>query len=359
MIDWRRLQRRIRTARFGSPALSALAAIYGAALWLRWGLMRLGLLRRRKLPIRTVCFGNLTTGGTGKTSAVLLAAEQLSESSKRPAILSRGYGRPKSGRQVVVLAGEGAGRADWRTTGDEPWMLSESLKEHGVPVLVSPDRYRSGMLAASKYRANVALLDDGFQHWALERDADVVLVNAADPFGGGLLPLGLAREPNHALRRASLIVLTHVDRVAPGILSALREELESLAPDVPIAEALHKPRHLWDPRTAEKLPLSRLKGRDIVSVCGLGDPESFESSLRKLGATLAQAWRFPDHHRYTELEVRSLQNLRGDRPLVTTFKDLPRLPPGWERTLPGEVWVLCVGLRITKGQEEWRKAVFG
>jgi tetraacyldisaccharide 4'-kinase len=358
MIDWRKVQQNLSATAVGRGALWLLSAAYGTGVWTRTTLFKLGVLPRRKLPIRTVCFGNLTAGGTGKTSAVLLAAEQLAEAKLRPAILSRGYGRPNRRRRVVVLAGDGQG-PDWRSAGDEPWMLRESLRDKGVPVLVSPDRYLAGTLAAAHHRADVALLDDGFQHLQLERDSDVVLVNAADPFGGGLLPLGLAREPLSALKRASLIVLTHTDRVQPRRLEEIRKELLKLAPGIPHAEAVHKPRHIWDPKQAEKLPLARLKGKEVVTVCGLGDPDSFEGALRKLGAEVKQSWRYPDHHRYTAREIRSLQNLRGGRAIVTTFKDLPRLPKGWKTVLDGELWVLCVGMKILKGAEEWNKAVLG
>lgn len=353
MADLLRLQKRLRTHAAGRFALGALSLGFAAAVLLRAALYRLGVLRRRRLPIRTVCFGNLTTGGTGKTSAVLLAAEQLAEKGAKPAVLSRGYRRPN--RKPASLAlGPGA---DWKDAGDEPWMIHESLKDLGVKVIVGADRYASGVMAASEFGADVALLDDGFQHLSLERDADVVLVNAADPFGGGLLPFGLAREPLGALRRATLIVLTHADRVSKERLEEIREELRRVAPRVPTAAAVHKARHVWDPRKLERLPLARLKGREVVALSALGDPGSFERLLASLGARIAQSWRYPDHHVYTPVEARSLENARGNRAVVTTFKDLPRLPADWDKTLTGDVWALAVGLKIVQGQDAWKKAV--
>lgn len=355
--DWYGLHRRIRPYRMGRWLLALLALPYGLMVWTRYGLYAIGILRQRKLPVRTVCFGNLTVGGTGKTSAVILAAEELADRKRRPAILTRGYRRPQNPFKVITLAD---GRdTDWRKAGDEAWMIRQALKHRQVPVLVCPDRYRSGMMAAKKFGATVALMDDGFQHLALKRDADVVLLDASDPFGGGLLPYGLSREPRRALRRASLALLTHVNRVSRSRLQEIRKEIEGIAPTLPVAEAIHRAHQVLDPRSGHRFPLKRLRGRQVVALSGIGDPEGFEKMLSELGAILKQAWRYPDHHPYTKREIRTLEALRGGCPLVTTFKDLPRLPPQWPSILTSEVWVLVVGLRIVRGQKDWKKVVLG
>ena len=202
MTDWYKWHKKIHSSLVGRVLLGGLSGVYGAGVYLQGLSYRLGLSRKRRLPIPTICFGNLTAGGTGKTSAVLLAAEELAKGKFQPAILSRGYRRPRNEKEVVVLT-EGR-EGSWETAGDEPWMLRQALRDLNVPVFVSPDRYKAGLLAAAHYHAKVALLDDGFQHHRLERDRDIVLLDAADPFAGGLLPLGLSREPRSALKRASL-----------------------------------------------------------------------------------------------------------------------------------------------------------
>jgi tetraacyldisaccharide 4'-kinase len=223
-----------------------------------------------------------------------------------------------------------------------------------VPVLVCRDRAKAGELAVTMYGSSVVILDDGFQHLKLHRDLDVVLVNARDPFGGGsLLPLGNLREPVSALRRAHIVIITHADRVTAHELAKLRADIDAAHPGVPVLESAHKADHVLDVRTEKKHPLSYLKGKAVVALSGLGDPLSFEGQLESLGATVAQSWRYPDHHAYAESELRSIADLRGDLPVVTTYKDLSRLPERWRETLAGDVLVLGIKLELLKGRNVW------
>lgn len=323
---------------------------------LRRGLYAAGALPRKRVGARVVCVGNLTVGGTGKTPAVLLAAETLRKHGHEVAVLSRGYGRRAPRQEVSVLLD---GRhMDWRECGDEPWMIQQSLRGQGIPILVCPDRVKAGELAVEVYGSRVLILDDGFQHLRLHRDLDIVLISARNPFGGRrLLPLGDLREPLSALRRAGIVVITHADRVTSGELTRLREEIERLHPGVQVVESAHKADHLLDVKTEEKLPLTRLKGQAVVSLSGIGDPLSFEAQLEALGVTIAQRWRYPDHHPYTSRELKSVEDLRGGLPLVTTHKDFVRLPGDWRERLAGEVFVVGIKLELLKGRNAWIDAL--
>lgn len=351
-MSWNKKRDKLRKGLGGKLLLGAASLAYGAAVLGRRGLYAAGVLRKKKLRAKVVCIGNLTTGGTGKTPAVLLAANTLRQRGHNVAVLSRGYGRTASGKDVTVLLD---GRdADWRTCGDEPWMIHQSLVGQNVPVLVCKDRVKSGEIAVEMYDSRVIILDDGFQHLRLHRDLDIVLINARNPFGGGrLLPLGDLREPVSALRRAHMVVITHADRVTASELAELRAEIERLHPKVDVLESSHKADHLLDVRTEKKLTLNHLKDKAVTALSGLGDPLSFETSLEDLGARLAQKWRYPDHHVYTPRDLRALQELRGDLPLVTTLKDFTRLPPDWRELLTGDVWVLGIKLDILKGKNTW------
>lgn len=346
------LRSRLQATGYGKAALRILSWGYGAGVFLHRSLYQLKILRSRRLPAKTVCIGNLTVGGTGKTSAVLLAARTLRRSEVNVAVLSRGYRRPEPTRDVQVLGGSRS--AHWMKAGDEPWMMYEMLRDLKVPVLISPNRYRAGMEALEQFNARVLLLDDGYQHLKLKRDLDIVLVSAANPFGGGhLLPLGDLREPLRGLRRAGMILITHTDRVEPDRLAELKDRLRSIHPKAPILEAAHRPDFLMDLRTEQRLPLKHLKGTPVGSFCAIGDPASFQSHLKALGAEPNQAWRFPDHHVYTIEELRSIENIRVGMPLVTTLKDVPRLPLLWPEILSGEVLALSIRLEITRGRELW------
>jgi tetraacyldisaccharide 4'-kinase len=355
-VNWSKRRDRMRRSLSGRAVLRAASFAYGAGLLARRALYAVKAFKRRRLPARVICIGNLTAGGTGKTPAVLLAAETLRRHGHDVAILSRGYGRTAPNKEVSVLLD---GRhTDWRECGDEPWMIHQSLVGFGVPVLVCPDRAKAGALAIEVYGSRVLLLDDGFQHLRLQRDLDIVLISARDPFGGRrLLPAGDLREPMSALRRAQLIVITHADRVTEAELASLREELQALHPGAPVVESAHRPDHLLDVRADHKLPLAHLKGRSVVALSGIGDPLSFESGLESLGVAVNQRWRYPDHHAFTERELRSAEDLRGGLPVVTTLKDFARFPDHWEKLLTGETYVLGVKLDIIKGRNVWMETL--
>lgn len=351
-MTWSKRREKLRRSVGGRALLGAAALAYGAGVLARRGMYAAGVLKRKRIKAKVVCIGNLTVGGTGKTPAVLLAAETLRKRGHEVAILSRGYGRQAPKREVSVLID---GRhVDWRECGDEPWMIHQSLNGQGIPILVCPDRTKAGELAVEVYGSRVVILDDGFQHLRLHRDLDIVLVNARDPFGGRrLLPLGDLREPLSALRRAGMVVITHADRVTGVELTRLREDIEKIHPGVPVIESEHKADHLLDVKTEVKLPLSRLKDTAVVALSGIGDPLAFETQLEALGVKVAQAWRYPDHHPYTSRELKSIEDLRGGLPLVTTHKDFVRLPEDWRERLTGEVFVLGIKLELLKGRNVW------
>ena len=355
-MNWTELRDRLKSRGAGRLLLGVLALAYGIAVLVRRFLYAAGLLRSRSLAAKVVCIGNLTTGGTGKTPAAILAAETLRERGQSVAILSRGYGRRRQGSKVTVLLDDAP--PPWTECGDEPWMMQHALRGRGVPILVSPDRAKAGEEAVTFYHSRVLILDDGFQHFKLRRDLDIVLVNATDPFGGGrLLPLGDLREPLSALKRAGLVMLTHADRAGAEALSAIKRNIRAFNPEAPIIEAAHRPEFLLDLRTEEKLALGRLKGREVVALSALADPASFESQLTALGATLAQRWRYPDHHPYTLAEIRAVDRLRRGLPVLTTFKDFTRLPEGWRDALSGEVLCLGIKIEILDGRGAWIEAL--
>ena len=351
-MTWSKRREKMKSSAGGRALLGAASLAYGAGVLSRRALYAAGVFKRKRIKAKVVCIGNLTVGGTGKTPAVLLAAETLRKRGYEVAILSRGYGRQAPKQEVSVLLD---GRhVDWRECGDEPWMIHQSLRGQGIPVLVCPDRAKAGELAVEMYGSRVLILDDGFQHLRLHRDLDIVLVNARDPFGGRrLLPLGDLREPLSALRRAGMVVITHADRVTFVELTRLRQDIEQLHPGVLVVESAHKADHLLDVKTEEKLPLTRLKDKAVVALSGIGDPLSFETQLEALGVTVAQSWRYPDHHPYVSRELKAIENLRGGLPLVTTHKDFVRLPEDWRERLSGEVFVVAVKLELLKGRNAW------
>ena len=346
----------------------------------------------RYAPIATLCVGNLTAGGTGKTPAVKFIARELAACKRRPAVLMRGY------------KGQGL---------DEAREVQTALSALQVPVILGADRWLSAVTARSQ-GCDVVILDDGLQHWRLARDLDIVLVDATDPFGGErLLPEGRLREYPEALSRAGAIIITRSNAVSGRILSELRNRIAHLAPGVPQALASHKPVRLVGCRTSETAEQSylaatsdkitnpahceieKLCGMPIIAACGLGNPEAFRRTLLDLGAELLEFLTFPDHHKYTARDLEKLQSrakFNHATGIIVTGKDMgklaelshaiessignvemenspttgsfPSLHPfsntGLNKNGDVRVWALEIEFEIVEGRDElWKKIMLG
>ncbi|HEY6002593.1 MAG TPA: tetraacyldisaccharide 4'-kinase, partial [Anaeromyxobacter sp.] len=202
-------------ARLLAPPLRAAEALFRAGVAVRGALYERGLLKVERAGVPVVSIGNVAVGGAGKTPAAMAVASRLVARGRKVALLSRGYGATRGDSRVVS---DGARvRIEAAEAGDEPALVA--LRLPGVLVLCGPRRAEIARTAVHGLGADALLLDDGFQHRSLARDLDVVVLDAADPFGNGrLLPAGPNREPRSALRRAGLLWLSRVDQAEPAAL---------------------------------------------------------------------------------------------------------------------------------------------
>ena len=274
-----------------------------------------------RLAYPVVSVGNLTMGGTGKTPFVAHLARRLRFEGKRPAILTRGYGRRSRG---VVVVSEGNGPLICAEEGgDEPVALA--LRLPGV-VIVAARRRVEAARAAERCGADLFLLDDGYQHLALQRDADLLLLDARDPFGAGRFPpRGRLREPLSALARADAFVFTRIEREAPP--ADVFTTLERWNPSAPVFTARLKAAGLYD-ETGTPIEAASLEGRRFVAVCGVAQPASFSATLAELELAPEQTLAFRDHHRYTARDVALIQRsaeATGGSWILTTEKDAVKL----------------------------------
>ncbi len=285
---------------------------YGIGLRFVLLLYRMGLLRKYKCGRPVISVGNITMGGVGKTPLVVWVVQALKEKGLRSAVVTRGY------------MGEGH-RAKNRES-DEARMLERLLRD--VPVLVGPDRVRNIKDFLTQSDADVFVLDDGFQHWRLARDLDIVALDATNPWGNGaLIPRGTLREPRTALSRADVIVLTKTDLGGDNV-ERIKARLRRMRVEKIVVEAVHSPVALTGLRFGESQPLSLVQGRDVCLFCSLGDPRSFERTLKNLGARVKRVFEFPDHHSYTADDIRTINaycSSEGVKALVTTEKDSVKL----------------------------------
>jgi len=270
--------------------LNPLAYIYGGAVAARNTLYDRHLLPTRGLGGPVVSVGNLSVGGSGKTPFVVLLGELLQARGVKFDVLSRGYGRQTRG----VLQVDPAGLSP--QYGDEPLLIARRLE---VPVVLGEDRYQAGLLAEKNFGPQLHLLDDGFQHRALTRAFDIVLVTADDA-RDSLLPAGRLREPLTSLQRADAVVLT---------AGATPENF-------PLDGKL-----VW--RVRRGILPKNVPSRP-VAFCGIARPQTFILQLRKAGVEPVAEAVYRDHHAYTETDIRELLALKSNSEadgFVTTEKD--------------------------------------
>jgi tetraacyldisaccharide 4'-kinase len=312
---------------------------YGAAARLRARLYGAGILRQRRLPGVVISVGNLTVGGTGKTPMALWLAQRLVAEKKPCAILTRGYRGQNAG---AGAAGES----------DEVRLLRARLGE-SVPIGVGADRFARGRELAGR-GVRWFVLDDGFQHLQLARDVDIVLIDATNPFGGGLLPAGRRREPRSALRRANIVVIMRSGH-APAIEGAVRRD--SGAPIFYARPELDSIRKLNAGGASAEAP--DVSTRRLFAFCGIGNPAAFLTDLRGWGVQVAGQKFFRDHHRYQQAEVDALAaeaRAAGADGLICTEKDAFNL--AGVRMEAMDTFYCAISSHVDRAEEIW-SAIMG
>jgi len=342
-----------------------LSQFYYLAIKFRWLIYRLGIIPKTKIPCTVISVGNITWGGTGKTPAVIMIAKLLREMGKRVTVLSRGYGRRNKKSKISIVSDGKRIILSSREAGDEPYLLAKNLPD--VPIIVGKNRINSGKYAVEKFATEVVVLDDGFQYWSLNRGIDIVTIDCSNPYGNGyLIPRGPLREPVSHLSRADIFLLTRANLVSRDDLHRIIGDLGRLNPHSTILESVHRPKYLQGSFSGEKKSLDFVKDKRIVAFSSIGNPYSFEKTLKELGAKIVKIFQFPDHYDYQrkdlwEIEAACRTDLeKGEVIAVTTEKDGVRLEriisPEADRAF-WEIWILKVELEIIRGKEEWQRKI--
>lgn len=267
--------------------LAPVALAYRMLVGLRRLLYRRGVFRSPRLPLPVVVIGNIAVGGTGKTPLVLWLAERLAAAGHKPGVVCKSYAAQADSPGRVTTSDAPAVR------GDEAVLLASRLS---CPVWSGPDRVQTARaLHAAHPEVNVLLCDDGLQHYALARDVEIVVIDAQRGFGNGLmLPAGPLREARSRLRSVDAIVLNGNDKVdTPASVPTFRMRLHGEC-----WRSVNDARQTAD--------ATRFIGRRVVAIAGIGHPARFFEHLRKQGIDVAPH-AFPDHHRYIEAEIASLE----------------------------------------------------
>lgn len=328
--------------------LLLLSFIYGLAVR---ALILFYRLRPRRLNCRLISVGNITMGGTGKTSLVEYIGRYLHSQGRKTAILSRGYKR-RITKDEGRTTNDELRTTNYEDMGDEPYMLSQKLA--GIPVIVGKNRINSAKKAIREYGADTLILDDGLQQWRIKKDMEIVTIDATNPFGNAhLIPRGILRQPLSSLKRVDIFVLTKVNLARDAALT--KEILRKINPRSLIFEAEHVPEafcsiHNWQ----EAFTLESLRNKTAVLFCGIGDPGSFKKLILSVGIKVILFLSFPDHHGYSQAEFENILRQakeEGADAVITTEKDASRLSqlPVAGPQLP--VLALRIRLKIIKDEK--------
>lgn len=311
--------------------LFPLAMFYWGLVYWRSLFYKYGFFVSRRLPCSVISIGNITVGGTGKTPTVIFLAEYLKGKGKRVAVLSRGYGRATKGT-LMVSDGNGP-NVSWEESGDEPFLMAKKLNQ--IPVVVDDDRFRGGMFIMQKFNPDIILLDDAFQHRAIERDLDLVLVNSGDKsFDHKLLPYGLLREPWMNINRGDAVVLTktNLKNPKPFLIRKIKES------GLPI---LHSTTHASLSTLSPENPGS-IRKKTVFIVSAIGDSSGFNQTVKNLGCDIVGEKVFPDHFKYSQSDWKNMESLSAQVDyIITTEKDWVKIEH-FSFTKP----VIVVGIKI-------------
>lgn len=299
-------------------ALTPLSGLFRGLVSARRTLYRNGVLRRQRLPVPVVVVGNLTVGGTGKTPLVAAIGEALVRAGHRPGVVMRGYGRRSRGIALVEAG------ADPDQYGDEAVLLARS-----VPVAVAAHRPAAGRMLIERAGCDVIISDDGLQHYRLDRDVEIVVVDGRRQFGNGLcLPAGPLREPLSRLSSVDAVVVNGAEALPSAHWTM------HLSPGPVI--------NLRDP--ARTRPLASFRGQEVHGAAGIGDPERFFATLRSAGIRV-RGHAFPDHHRFRPRDL----EFADDLPVLMTEKDGVKCKC-WASE---RCWVVPVRAHLQPAFEEW------
>jgi tetraacyldisaccharide 4'-kinase len=341
--------------------LRCLSYLYGFGARVNLWMYEAGLLTRRKLDCCVISIGNITVGGTGKTPTAQRVAKMIKNLGYRVVILNRGYrshwdkplGVVSDGKKIFMTSYE---------AGDEAYLMAKMMP--GIPVVIGKNRDVTGSYAVEKLNAEVIIMDDGYQHWQLKRDLDIVLVDTLNLFGNGnLLPRGILREPLSHLNRADLFLFTKSDQSSQLTRTSLTENIRQYNTKAPIVESIHHAKEFveiadWYKGIQQNaLPLEELKGKRVMVFSAIGNPSSFEQNVSGCGLDIVEAIRYPDHHDYGMLEMQYIgeraSKLKADA-LITTGKDAVKIPTEFiyfNREIP--LYVMNMDIMVTRNEESF------
>lgn len=334
------------------PVLYLLSGIYCLTVEILKFAYKMNFLPAYRPKCKIISVGNITLGGTGKTPLVEWIADYLSRQKKKVGIIIRGYKRPEAKKCVIAKRSSG-----YFEIGDEARMLKESLGE--IDICVGRDKIESAR-QLEREKCDIVILDDGFQHWRLARDLDIVAIDCSfSILNQKLLPLGRLREPLSSLKRADVLVFNKTDFSEDNSIK-LKEELNKINPSALIINSVYEPICFYDLKADISLPIDSDKFLDkpVFILAGIVNPLYFDRILSKLKLKIKRELIYPDHYEYTNKDIDFIKKLAQDTnvdTIITTHKDAVRLRHFLNLFENINLFYLKIKLKITKNEEELSK----
>lgn len=349
--DFLSRQHRSITERVVALLLVPFAILYRLGILIRRALYSIGIFRSYDLPERVISIGGITVGGSGKTPVLMHIAQLLESSGKKVLILSRGYGGDSS--TAVIAPDEDT--ADSRFS-DEVRLMASCLKS---TIAVGANRIDACARAKERSSFEFCLLDDGFQHWKIKRDIDIVVMDACAPFGNGMvLPRGSLREPKSALNRADAVVLTRsnqTDRTRQAI-----SDIRNAMGDIPVIVTEYRVEDIIDFKMNEPIDQDMIHATPIMAFTAVANPGSFYRTAESAGLSIRSKRSFRDHHIFTQFDAEDLaKTARAEmcEAFVVTEKDAVKLRELDFSGIP--VYAIRISLHILEGENKLNDLVFG
>ncbi|MFH1622453.1 MAG: tetraacyldisaccharide 4'-kinase [Candidatus Omnitrophota bacterium] len=336
------------------PFLFLLCIVYSFIIFILKIAYRIKILPTYRPKCKVISVGNITLGGTGKTPLVEWIVDYLIQNNKKPGIIIRGYKRPKPAKTDDILR-----KNEYFEIGDEASMLKENLKN--ISVKVGRDKINSAK-ALEQNSCNILILDDGFQHWRLKRDLDIVTIDCSRPIlNQKLLPLGRLREPLSSLKRAKIFVLTKSDLLELG-LNSLKYELQKINPEALIVTSVYQPVCFHDLRSEACLPLDseRFKDRPVIILAGIANPIYFDKIVSGLSLKIKRELIYPDHYEYKQKDLNLIRKLAKEAKvdtIITTHKDAARLRHAFSLYENLDLFYLKIKFKINDGEKEFSNRI--
>ncbi len=322
--------------------LNIISYFYGLVINLRNVAYDCGWFKIQKASFPVISIGNISLGGSGKTTLAMWCAQILKENKRKPCVVSRGYRRQSSKCDIKIVSNGKEILANVEEAGDEPMLMAKKLKD--VPIIVARDRRLGAQIALTQLEVNCAILDDGFQHRKLDRDLDIICLEPSLLEAPYLFPRGPLREKFSSLDRADFIAIKDGNEKMVEDF----EKIFSYKMITPIGFFSYKNSGLKNLKNNETISIEFLKNKNVLSFSGLANPQNFENQLQRCGANLVGTERFPDHHTYKDKELNFLKEKseKWKAILVTTEKDSVKLP------LKFPAYVLEIEIDWKKGKEK-------